>query len=526
MRRVSPVIFDGWGSLIRRVSWVACRNKPTSCVAMKSITSLFTALILAVSLSTPRMAAGTKPNIIVILADDLGWGSAGCCGADEALLRTPAIDRLAREGRCFTQAYVSASICTPSRYSFLTGRYCWRGPLKFEVIGSTDPLLIESGRPTVASMLRQQGYTTAVIGKWHLGFGSSKPVDYTASLKPGPLETGFDYFYGIPSNHGDGTGVYLDTTKEADGSSVVKVEGLRSSKLEPFGKTAYGGQFIGLDAPQRVNEEVMPHLTQKAISWIDTQRATGKPFFLYFSSVAAHSPSTPSDKTKGTSKAGIYGDWIHELDRSVGDLTAALDRMGLSENTLLVFTSDNGGEDRNFARDERKAIAEGLKINGPLRAGKHSIFEGGLRVPFIVRWPGRIPAGSTGGESLCLVDLYATFANLVGAELPPPAAGAEDSFNMLPAMLGEQSTGPSRPPIVGHSGWGVFSVRKGPWKWIEGKYATKKRPKGSGDQFEPQLYHLGDDPGETRNLIKEHPEIATELSALLETWRQQGHSRN
>lgn len=474
--------------------------------------------------SPPVSSAEAKPNIIVILTDDLGWGSAGCYGADPALLSTPAMDRLAREGRRFTDAYVTASVCTPSRYAFLTGRYCWRGQLKNAVLKADDPLLIETDKPTLASMLKGQGYRTAVIGKWHLGFGTTKPVDYTAALRPGPLETGFDYFYGLPSNHGDNTGVYLDTITDASGESIVKVAGLRSAKLEPFGKNSYNAPFMGLDAPQRINEEVMPQLTQKAVAWIEGQQKADKPFFLYFSPVSAHSPSTPSDKTKGTSKAGIYGDWIHELDRSVAEILAALDFMGIADDTLVILTSDNGGEDRNFAHDELKAIASGLKMNGHLRAGKHSIFEGGMRIPFIARWPEKIPAGSVSSEQISLVDLFASFAALTGAELPPAAAGAEDSFNVLPAFF-KDSPSPLRPAIVGHSGWGIFSIRKGPWKWIEGKPSTKKPVKGSADQLVPQLYNLAEDPGETRNLLSEHPEIAAELSALLGTWRKQGHSR-
>lgn len=488
---------------------------------MKPIRSIVLLTIFLWPLVSAREA---KPNIIVILADDLGWGSAGCYGADAGLLHTPAIDSLAREGRRFTEAYVTASVCTPSRYAFLTGRYCWRGPLKHEVIKTHDSLLIEKDRPTIASILKQQGYRTAVIGKWHLGFGTSSPADYTAALKPGPLEMGFDYFHGLASNHGDGTGVYLDTVTGESGESLVKVAGLRSAKLVPFGKTTYGGQFMGLDAPQRVDAEVMPDLTQKAVAWIDGQRASGKPFFLYFSPVSAHSPSTPSDQTKGTSKAGVYGDWIHELDRSVGELLAALDRMKIADNTLVLLTSDNGGEDRNFARDELKAIASGLKLNGHLRAGKHSIFEGGMRVPFIARWPEKIAAGSVSSVTVSLVDLFASFATLTGAKLPPVDLGAEDSYNVLPAFF-EDSSAPLRPAVVGHSGWGVFSIRKGPWKWIEGKPSTKKRPKGGDDQFVPQLYNLVEDPAETRNVLAEHPEITAELSALLEKWRKQGHSR-
>ena len=441
------------------------------------------------------------------------------------MLQTPAIDRIASEGRRFTDAYVASSVCTPSRYALLTGRYSWRGRLKHAVIKFQDPLLIEDARPTLASMLKQQGYHTAVIGKWHLGFGTSRPVDYTSPLKPGPLEVGFDYFYGLAANHSDATGVYLDTVSDATGESIVVVEGLRSARLEPFGRNAYGRKFLGIDAPQRVDVEVMPRFTEKCIEWIEAQRDSEQPFFLYYAPVSAHSPSTPSDHTEGTSKAGVYGDWIHELDRSVGQLLDALDRMEIADNTLLVFTSDNGGEDRNFARDELKAIASGLKLNGHLRAGKQSIYEGGMRVPFIVRWPGKIPAASVSNEPISMVDLFASFASLTGAELPPVDVGAEDSHNILPSFFAENSSAPLRPAIVGHSGWGVFSIRQGPWKWIEGKSSMTNRPMGSNVQLVPQLYNLADDPSEQRNVLSDHPEIAAELSGLLETWREQGHSR-
>jgi arylsulfatase A len=274
-----------------------------------------------------------------------------------------------------------------------------------------------------------------------------------------------------------------------------------------------------------VDEDVMSHLTDKAISWIYQQKAD-KPFFLYFASVAVHSPVTPSDAVKGSSKAGIYGDWIHELDRAVGRLLDELDKRHLNKNTLIVFTSDNGGENRNFARDERKAIELGLKMNGDWRNGKHSIFEGGLRVPFLVRWPGKVPVGTVCDEPICLVDTLATLAAVTGAKLPPPAQGAEDSYNVLPALLGEKFGSPIRPALIGHSGWGVFSVRQGPWKWIEGKYAPLKKPNSEGNEFHPQLYNLAEDPQETRDVLAEHPEIAAKLSTLLETYRHQGYSRN
>jgi arylsulfatase A-like enzyme len=268
----------------------------------------------------------------------------------------------------------------------------------------------------------------------------------------------------------------------------------------------------------------MPHFTEKAIAWIDQQKR-GKPFFIYFAPVAVHGPETPSAATKGTSRAGIYGDWIHELDRSVGRLLDALDQRGLAKDTLVIFTSDNGGENRNFEKNSVAAIKLGLKMNGDWRNGKHSVFEGGLRVPFIARWPGHVPANTVSDEPICLVDTLATFAVLTGAQLPPAAQGAEDSFNILPAILGEKPSAPLRPALIGHSGWGVFSVRQGPWKWIEGKYAPAKQPSSEKNEFHPQLYNLADDPGETRDVIAEHPDVASKLSALLDAYRQQGHSR-
>jgi arylsulfatase A len=498
---------------------------------------LLTALLAATPCGSIA-AAGDKPNIVYILADDVGWGSVGCYGADPDLVRTPNIDRLAREGRKFTDANCAASVCSPSRYSILTGRYCWRTSLKFGTLGIDSPSHIEADRPTVASLLKKAGYETAAIGKWHLGFGTSEP-DFTGSLRPGPVEAGFGYFYGVPSNHGDRTGVYLDTQTETDNGSVVRIEGLKSKDLEPFGPSFYGknSTFYGFDAPQRVDAEVMPHLTEKATSWI-ADREPGKPFFLYFAPVAVHEPVTPSAATTGTSKAGPYGDWIHELDRSVGAILDELDRLELADDTLVIFTSDNGGEDRYGlpawgdieGGSNKKAVAAGLKINGDWRSGKASIFEGGLRAPFVARWPGRVPAGTVSDEPISLIDTLSTLVAAAGAEPPRPDKGAEDSHNVLPAILGDAHLSPIRPAMIGHSRIGVFSVRKGEWKWIEGKSAIagkpgKPMPKHEQVEMKPQLYNLADDPQESRNVIADHPEIAAELSVLLERYRHQGHSR-
>ena len=468
--------------------------------------------------------AASGPNIVVILADDLGWGSLNCYGAPKKLIRTPNCDRLATEGIRFTDANTASSVCSPTRYALLTGRYCWRTSLQHEVLGTMAPLHIETSRLTIASLLKKHGYRTAAVGKWHLGYGSSAKCDYTAELTPGPLDIGFDYHFAVPSNHGDNTGVFIENRR---------VVGLRSNKLDPskYGKTFYGrGSFLGLDAPQRVDEEVMDTLTRKAVAWLDQQEA-GTPFFLYFTPVTVHRPVTPSARTKGGSPAGPYGDWIAELDASVGGILDALDRKGLAKNTLVIFTSDNGGVIVPLAQaDEPEGIAAkaGLVINGPWRARKHSVYQGGFRVPFIARWPGRIPAGVTSDETISLTDLLATTAAIVGEPLPPRTQAAEDSYNVLPALLGGKPERPIRDAMVVHSADGNFAIRQGPWKWIEGKAHPDTTPgalKARAVEFHPQLYNLVDDPAEKNDVLDKHPDVAKRLEALLNKYRQQGYSR-
>jgi arylsulfatase A-like enzyme len=445
----------------------------------------------------------------------------GCYGAPEHLVRTPNIDRLAREGRRFTDANTPSSVCTPTRYALLTGRYCWRTWLKHEVASVFAPLLIEPERLNLASMLKKLGYETAAIGKWHLGYGTAPRVDYTQELRPGPLEIGFDYHFGVPSNHGDITGVYVENHR---------VFGLRSARLNPeaAGKNFNGRPYLGLDAPQRVDEEVMPLLTRKAVEWIEA-RSGERPFFLYFTPVAVHRPITPSSATKGTSGVGPYGDWIHELDRSVGEVLDVLDRKGFTSNTLVIFTSDNGGVKKpTLTGPETDALKAGLEVCGPFRGGKHDVWEGGFRVPFIIRWPGKVPAATVCDEMMSLADVLATVAAIVGQPLPPADVGAEDSYNMLPAWLGQDYQRPIRPDMIVHSADGNFAIRRGPWKWIEGTYHPDTKPGAlrlRADQFRPQLYNLEEDLAETVDQSQKHPEVVKELSDLLNRYRQQGYSR-
>lgn len=500
-------------------------------------------LLCLFALVSSVIAADT-PNIVIILADDFGYGSAGCCGADGKLIQTPNIDRLAREGRRFIDANTTSSVCSPTRYSVMTGRYCWRTSLTHEVLGTFSPLHIETTRLNMASLLKKHGYSTAAIGKWHLGYGASDDspkwrTDYTAELSPGPLDIGFDYHFGVPSNHGDLTGVFVENRF---------VYGLRSGKI-PAGmklhapdaddanfKTTYGPEdtengkatILDLDAPRRVNERVMPLLTSKAADWI-AQQKKGAPFFLYYTPVAVHNPVTPDKDIAGKSAAGPYGDWIHELDRSVGGVLKALDDAGIADDTLVLLSSDNGGV-FTPQRDsvQTQAFKAGLKVNGALRGGKHDVWEGGFKVPFLVRWPGKVPAGSTCDDMISLADILATTAAIVGEKLPAAATAAEDSFNALPAFLGTKDAPPTRDHMFVHSSDGVFAIRKGPWKCIEGVPVSDIKAgvrKAHADQFKPQLYNVKDDPAETTDVSAQHPEVVKELSALVNRYRDGGYSR-
>ncbi len=459
--------------------------------------------------------AADRPNIVIILADDLGYGSLNSYGADEVHIRTPHIDRLATEGRRFTDANTPSSVCSPTRYGLLTGRYDWRTDKQHGVLNTTDPLHIDTSRSTIASLLQSAGYRTAAIGKWHLGYGVGK-ADFSKPLSPGPLDIGFDYHFAVPQNHGDASGVYVRNRE---------VVGLRSAGRIPVGLSPYGRDYMGIDAPQRVDENVMDELTTDAVHWLEQQR-NDTPFFLYFAPVAIHFPYTPSAKTKGTSGTGLYGDWIHELDSSVGRILDTLDRMQATNDTLVIFTSDNGGVlMTDGERPEAEAYRAGLRCNGHWRGRKHSIYEGGFRVPFIARWPEQVPAGSMCDETINLVDMYATIAALVGQPIPSGGEVAEDSFNALPYLLGEAPEHQLRPSMIVHSPNGNFAIRSGPWKYIEGKPSPTLKRLSRQDELSPQLYNLEDDPGEQHNLVSEQAGTADRLANLLETLRGSGRSR-
>jgi arylsulfatase A-like enzyme len=465
-------------------------------------------------------AAGERSNIIVILADDFGWGSLGCYGAPPTL-KTPNLDRLSREGRRFTHAYAPGSVCSPTRYGLMTGRYYWRTSVKDgEVLGGTAPLHIETNRLTLASLCKSQGYRTAAFGKWHLGLGSSGRIDdWSIELKPGPLEIGFDHFFGMGSNPWTGPHSFIE-----DHHVLGRIPGM------PVRVT--GGRenasTSGIEKPFAY-DQITEQLTDKAVAWI--AQKSDRPFFLYFAHTAVHRPVAPHPKFKG-SHFGIYGDFIEELDGSVGRVLNALDHHGLASNTLVIFTSDNGGVTVNTA-EHAVAQQAGLKINGDLRGGKHSEWEGGFREPFLVRWPGHVPASTVSDQVICLTDTLATIASILN--VPLPRQQAEDSFNVLRAFTEEKVGPPVRDHVILQSADAVYTIREGDWKLVErigaphyeprnqkkAKAEAKRKQAGTQDE----LFNLKTDPAEAKNVLAEHPDRAAAMKKRLVQARQAGHTR-
>lgn len=485
-------------------------------------------LICLALLHAASLFAAERPNVVFILSDDLGWGSVGCYGANPGLVSTPHIDRLAKEGRRFTDANTTSSVCSPTRYSLLTGRYCWRTSLISEVLGTLSPLHIETTRLTVASMLKSQGYQCAAIGKWHLGYGTAEKCDFTQELKPGPLEIGFDYHFSVPANHGDLSGVYVENHRvyglnlESPTSPSPPYATMAQQKGKPV-------KTLELNAPKRVDENVMETLTDKVVGWIGEQ-SPERPFFLYYTPVAVHNPITPSKETAGKSKGGPFCDFIGDLDLSVGRVLAALDEKGFAENTIVIFSSDNGGVNKpeNANLDQTDAQKAGLEPVGPFRGGKHDVWEGGFRVPYVVRWPGRVPAGTVCEETISIVDTLASLAAITGYGLPAATVAAEDSFDVSKAWLGQTYEGKLRPDLILHSADGNFAIRRGRYKWIEGIPADDVRPaskKARAAQFRPQLYDLETDVAEETDLATTQAPVAAELAALLQRYRDGGYSR-
>lgn len=472
------------------------------------------------NLSSTIAQKTSAPNIIFILADDFGYTSLNCYGAEESLVRTPHIDQIAEKGIKYNNAYAAASVCTPTRYSFLTGRYPWRSKLKYGTWGINAPLLLDPDRTTIADWLKEQGYNTACIGKWHLGYGKTGTlVEYTGTLKPGPLDLGFDYHFGVPQNHGDKMGVFIENDH---------IYGIRSDKIQAYSRTFYGPQYYGYDAPQRINIETMEDLTDKTIEWLSRQ-SSSSPFFLYFAPVAVHHPITPSNYMRGMSDCGPYGDFIQDLDWSVGRILEILEYKGLLENSIIIFTSDNGGEIPGDKPEspEIQAVNAGLKINGDLRGDKHTIWEGGTRIPFIVSWSGKVPEGTISEDVITIMDVFATIADITGNGLPEDKNVAPDSRSFLASLMG-QNGDPARTSVVTADMHGMQALRLGDWKYIDNmlpEELPESRRKTISDPLEVQLYNLSEDPAEQNNLYEQFPEKAKELLEELNRIRKLSSTR-
>ncbi len=460
--------------------------------------------VAAMSLPLPGKAAA-QPNIVIVLADDLGFGDAACYDPQFSKIPTPNIDRLACEGMRFTAAHSSSSVCTPTRYSLLTGRYNWRTRLHGVLAPYAGPL-IASNRLTIAGMLKQQGYQTAGIGKWHLGWNwprHNEKVVYDQPAADGPTTRGFDYYFGTdvpnypPYAFIENDRVTAQPTEPFPGSKELVV---RAGDMVP------GWQF----------DQILPTLAGKAVDYIGQHAKTKQPFFLYFPLTTPHEPLAPSAQFKGKSGISAVGDLIMESDWALGQVLDALAQYGLADNTLVIFTSDNG---HCYYTDLKPFIAAGHRVSGPFRGHKLDIWDGGNHLPFVVRWPGVVRPGSQCAQLISLNDCMATCAEIAGAQLP--ANAAEDSFSFLPLLKGEDR--PIREAVVTHSPMGMFAIQRGPWKLIAGQGSGGSHPGDTGP--EPgQLYNMAEDIGETNNLYAQYPEIVTELTALLKKYVDDGRS--
>ena len=466
-------------------------------------------LVIFVSLfiNAITFSQSKKPNVIIFIADDFGYGSTNIYGAQEALIKTPNVNKLAKEGVKFTNAYTTGSVCTPTRYALMTGQYSWRTKLKKGVVNMNDPALIDVKRKTLPKYMQSLGYKTAMVGKWHLGFKEKKFSNLLGNIYPAPTDYGLDYSFALPNNLDDGHKVYIENNK---------IYGLRSDKISPYGKSFYGKQYKGYDAPQRVTEQVTDDLTNKSIEWMKSLDKD-QPFFLYYAAAAVHHPIVPSPQMRGKSNAGAYGDFIQDIDRSLGDLIAFLEERGIRENTIIIFASDNGGDiprKKNLVMPENFAINRGLQINGDYKGDKHTIWDGGFRIPFIVNHPKKIKEDKTSNVTISTIDIYDFLADYIGNNKGLDLEDAPDSYSFKKALLNPNKFY-ERPPLVHRDAQGRKSIRFEGWKFIEEKNKDTKRKMNA-----EMLFSLTKDKKESTNLAKTETAVIdkarTYLSKIIE----------
>ena len=459
--------------------------------------------LLIGSLASAICLGQSRPNIVLIMCDDLGYGDVQCLNPKNGKIKTPHIDQLAREGMIFTDAHSGSSVCSPTRYGLLTGRYSWRTHLQRGVVQGFAPCLIAEDRMTVAGLLQTKGYATAIIGKWHLNFQYQDPKNGKIIPKPkklqrgpigatipdGPIHRGFDYFHG---NHHAGS---MDTIIEND--RVI----------------------------ERLDEiHNLPRLTKKSVEYIRNRAKTPKqPFFLYVPLGSPHTPIVPTEEWQGKSGLGSYGDFVMQTDATVGAITAALMKHGFADNTLVLFTSDNGCSKAANIPDLKK---KGHHVSAHYRGSKADSWDGGHRVPFIVRWPGQVNAGSRSDQLITLVDVFATASEITGAQAPDMGV---DSVSFLPALLGKPIVS-TRKGVIHHSISGHFGYREGKWKLIlargSGGWTSPKENQVDSKAPEAQLYNMEEDPSEQNNLYLKKPKLVQRLLTQLTSDIERGRSTN
>jgi arylsulfatase A-like enzyme len=516
--------------------------KPASirdCAIGQTLARLTISITLAAStailpLKADEESTPAKPNILLILADDLGYGDVACYNP-ESKIPTPRLDRLAREGMLFTDAHSPATVCTPTRYSILTGRMAFRTGFRSVFTGVGGPCLIEADRPTLPGILREQGYATALFGKWHVGMtfhdAAGKPirdgslegvkrVDFSRPVTDGPLHRGFDRFFGTVCCP---TTEWLYAYMDGDRIPVPPTGMIDKSKLPQH---AYSHDCReGMIAPDFDPEQVDEVFLRKSRKFLTAhvREKPGQPFFLFHSCQAVHLPSFPAPEFQGKTKAGPHGDFIYQFDSIVGRLTDTLTELGVEDNTLVIVTSDNGPELPTVKEMRATHQHDGAR---PWRGVKRDNWEGGHRVPMIVRWPGVVEPGRKTAQTVSLVDLMATAAEITGRKLP--AGAAEDSVSILPVLNGQQPENEALRPYTLQESIRGFSIRSGPWKYLDHRgsggnnYGTKGRwgaedlaVADSAPDAPGQLYHLGRDPGERDNLYFKHPEVVERLKREL-----------
>jgi len=480
-----------------------------------------------------------KPNIVLIYADDVGYGDLSCYGA--TAVKTPNLDKLAGGGLRLTGAHTTSATCTPSRYSLMTGEYAWRKK-GTGVLPGDAAALITPGRTTLPSVLKQAGYSTGCVGKWHLGLGDGN-VDWNGQIKPSPNDIGFDYSFIIPATGDRVPCVFVENGRVAN---LDPADPIRTSYKEPFPgelvarehpellkmNSSHGhdqalvngvgriGYMTGGKSALWVDEDISTTLTAKATKFIDEHKKA--PFFLYFATHDIHVPRIPNPRFAGKTGMGPRGDAIAELDWSVGEVLQALERNGLTKNTLLMFSSDNGPVVDDGYQDQAVEKLGSHKPAGIYRGGKYSSFDGGTRVPWIVRWPGKVKADSTSSAMISQVDLISSLASLTGQSLTTDAA--PDSMNQLSTLLGQSKTG--RPYVVEHAG--ALAIIEDNWKLISpgnGAKFNKDTNTELGNDPQPQLYNLREDPGEKNNLAAQEPVRVRRLTERLEKVKADGRSR-